>query len=63
MDAVVVMRMDPTALLEKLTGRRVCDGCGRGYNIADIRRDGLVMPPMLPKNGKVRIKALPIVKK
>ncbi len=45
----VVLRED--ILIEKLMGRRVCDGCGRNYNICEIRKDGYEMEPLLSKKG------------
>lgn len=33
LDAVVSLRVDIEALVERLTGRRSCGGCGRGYHI------------------------------
>ncbi len=48
-DGVLVMHLGEEELLQKLTGRRVCAGCGRGYNVADIQTEKVVMPPMLPK--------------
>eukprot|EP00922_Rhytidocystis_sp_ex-Travisia-forbesii_P021605 GHVS01031638.1.p1 GENE.GHVS01031638.1~~GHVS01031638.1.p1 ORF type:complete len:247 (+),score=22.42 GHVS01031638.1:156-896(+) len=36
-------------LVMKLSGRRVCNVCGRNYNIADIREGEYDMPPLLPK--------------
>lgn len=37
--------------IEKLMGRRICSGCGQGYNICSIDRDNYLMPPMNSKNG------------
>jgi len=36
-------------LIEKICARRVCRNCGDIYNIADINRQGIRMPPMNPK--------------
>ncbi len=36
-------------LVEKALARRVCPHCGSGYNLANIVRDGYMMPPLLPK--------------
>jgi adenylate kinase len=33
LDAVVSLEVDTEALVERLTGRRSCKGCGRGYHI------------------------------
>jgi len=46
---VVNITLKEDILLEKLLGRRTCDGCGKGYNICDIHRDGYEMEPLLPK--------------
>jgi adenylate kinase len=36
-------------LIEKICSRRICENCGDIYNIAEINRQGINMPPMLPK--------------
>lgn len=36
-------------LIRKSLARRVCSNCGRGYNVANIDEDGIVMPALLPK--------------
>jgi adenylate kinase len=41
--------LDQDILVEKALARRICEGCGNGYNLANIQRDGYVMPPLLPK--------------
>jgi adenylate kinase len=33
LDAVVSLEVDTEALVERLTGRRTCKGCGRGYHV------------------------------
>lgn len=33
LDAVVSLEVDGDALVERLTGRRTCRGCGRGYHV------------------------------
>jgi adenylate kinase len=33
LDAVVSLEVDTEALVERLTGRRTCKGCGRGYHM------------------------------
>jgi len=52
-DLVVNITLKDDILLEKLLGRRTCDGCGKGYNICDINRDGYQMDPLLPKKEGV----------
>ncbi len=36
-------------LITKLLGRRVCETCGKNYNVAAIHTGELDMPPLLPK--------------
>jgi len=43
----IVLRED--VLVEKAISRRVCNSCGTGYNIANIQREDIQMPPLLPK--------------
>jgi len=33
LDAAVSLQVDTDALVERLTGRRTCSGCGRGYHV------------------------------
>lgn len=33
LDAVVLMNIDTSVLLKRLSGRRICEGCGRVFNI------------------------------
>lgn len=44
----VSIQLDRGVAAEKLLGRRICTGCGRSFNTADIDRDGYVMPAILP---------------
>ncbi len=44
-------------LVLKAVSRRVCSGCGKGYNVADIRNGDIQMPPLLPKKPNVCDKA------
>ena len=37
--------------MEKLMGRRVCTGCGEGYNICSIDKDNYFMSPLNSKDG------------
>lgn len=50
-DLVINFVLEESILLEKALARRVCKQCGKIYNIADIKRDGIHMPPLLPKEG------------
>ena len=48
---VVNCILEESILVEKLAGRRVCDGCGANYNVCSINRDGYSMKPLMPKHG------------
>ncbi len=48
-DLVLNIIVPEDILIQKITSRRVCKNCGDIYNLADIRRGSLHMPPMLPK--------------
>jgi adenylate kinase len=48
-DMVININLREDILIEKLSGRRICRGCGEIYNIADINRGSIRMPPILPK--------------
>ena len=45
------IELEESVLMEKLQGRRVCDHCGRNYNICAVHRDGFDMPALMPLNG------------
>jgi len=49
LDLVVNIVLREDVLVEKAVARRVCNKCGHGYNIANIQRDDIRMPPLLPK--------------
>ena len=50
---LVNILLEDSVLVEKLTGRRVCNCCGRNYNLCCIKRDGYDMDPLLPaKEGE-----------
>lgn len=48
LDLVVNLTLPDEALVTKLLGRRVCDHCGRNFNVANIQDGELDMPPLLP---------------
>lgn len=48
-DAVINLEIPEDILIEKICARRVCKNCGDIYNIADINREGIRMPPMNPR--------------
>ena len=48
---VVNCLLNEEILIEKLAGRRVCDGCGTNYNVCTINRNGYDMKPLLPVKG------------
>jgi adenylate kinase len=48
-DLVLNLNLPEDILIEKICARRVCENCGDIYNIADINRSGVKMPPMNPK--------------
>ena len=48
-DLVIHLVLADEIILEKALARRICEKCGAIYNIADINRNGIKMPPLLPK--------------
>ncbi len=50
---VVNFVIDEEIIIEKALARRVCENCGNIYNIADIRRDKIRLPPLLPKKDGI----------
>ncbi len=48
-DIVLNLVIPEDILIEKICARRVCKNCGDIYNIANIDRAGIRMPPMNPK--------------
>lgn len=48
-DLVVNFVIDEDIIIEKALARRICEKCGNIYNIADIRRGKIHLPPLLPK--------------
>lgn len=49
LDAVVNIQLEEEILIEKISARRICRDCGEIYNLADINKGDLKMPPILPK--------------
>ena len=47
-DVVLNLVIPEDILIEKICARRVCKNCGDIYNIANINRKGIRMPPMNP---------------
>jgi len=48
-DVVINLSLSDDILIEKISARRQCRTCGNIYNLADIHRNGIHMPPLLPK--------------
>lgn len=53
LDLVINLLLPDDIIVKKNLGRRVCKNCGNIYNIADIREDGIEMPPLLPEKEGV----------
>ncbi|KAG2379375.1 hypothetical protein C9374_007514 [Naegleria lovaniensis] len=49
LDLVLNLHQDEDIIIAKISNRRVCSNCGQVYNFAHIKRDGLDMPPLVPK--------------
>ena len=49
MDVVINLSVPEHVIIGKILARRTCEKCGNIYNIADINREGIKMPPILPK--------------
>lgn len=52
-DIVVNISLNLKVLVEKIIGRRVCNGCGKNYNVCCIKSDGYDMDPLLPEKEGV----------
>ncbi len=50
-DLIINLELPEDIILEKALARRICEKCGNIYNIADINRIGISMPPLLPKKA------------
>ena len=55
--AVVNFVLRDDILMEKLCGRRECEGCHAAYNVADVNKGEYVMPPLLPKKNRTKCDA------
>ena len=47
---VINLIQNEQVIIDKLSGRRVCQDCGTGYNFCNIDYDGYKMEPLLPDN-------------
>ncbi len=64
LDLVVNIELEESVLIEKTISRRVCSKCGQNYNIADIKRGDIEMPPLLPKvSGQCDACASPLIQR
>ena len=52
-DVVTNLIIPEDILVEKICSRRICKNCGEIYNIADINRNGILLPPMNPKEDGI----------
>jgi adenylate kinase len=52
-DLVINFVLSEEIIIEKTLARRICEKCGAIYNIADINRDGVHMPPLLTEKEGV----------
>jgi adenylate kinase len=50
-DLVIKINLDEEILIKKMLGRRVCEKCGKSYNICEINEKGYYMKPLLPKKS------------
>ncbi len=48
-DLVINFELDEDVIIEKALARWICENCGNIYNLADINRGSLRLPPLLPK--------------
>lgn len=49
LNLVIKIELREDILIRKLSGRRVCSGCGKNYNICAIFEEEYQMEPLLPK--------------
>jgi len=48
LDLVINLKQHEDVIVAKLLGRRVCNGCGENYNVAEITTPGYVLPSKAP---------------
>lgn len=48
-DLVLNFKLDEEIIIEKTLARRLCNKCGKIYNVAHIKRGNIDLPPLLPK--------------
>jgi len=48
-DIVIKIDLDEEILIKKMLGRRICNNCGKNYNICSIDEKGYLMKPLLPQ--------------
>jgi adenylate kinase len=48
-DKAINFQLRQEILIKKISARRICEKCGKIYNVADIKEGKLHMPPLLPK--------------
>jgi adenylate kinase len=52
-NVVVNIGLREDVLITKACARRVCSGCGQGYNLADVRDGEICMPAILPQKENI----------
>lgn len=52
-ELVLNFRLPEDIIIEKTLARRVCENCGKIYNVAHIKRDNIDLPPLAPKKENV----------
>jgi|SRR3989344_143304 len=52
-NVVIDFVLDEKIIIEKTAARRVCENCGEIYNVADIKRGGIHLPPIRPKKNGI----------
>lgn len=43
--------LDDDVATQKMLGRRLCTGCGRSFNVADVMNHGNMLPAILPDHS------------